>query len=130
MPQILQRELPLSPSDENDTGIFEEIYMFDAPRDERNIELNYELYAAACFLFALVPTYVQSFWSYYMYWIDEKQSEHYSPALFRRRMKRHFLFHFILPFAPVVRNYNCVKHGYRNRINNYMTIRGHLKCYL
>ena len=47
--------------------------MFDAPRDERNIELNYELYAAACFLFALVPTYVQSFWSYYMYWIDEKQ---------------------------------------------------------
>ena len=33
-------------------------------------------------------------------------------------MKRHLLLHFVLPFAPVVRNYNCVKHGYRFHLFN------------
>ena len=37
-----------------ETDTFDEIFdTFDEPLDERNIELNYELYAAAVFLFAL-----------------------------------------------------------------------------
>lgn len=62
-----------------------------------------------------------------MYWVEQKQ-RYYSfmfklfniklnsqldRAQFKRIMKRHILLHFILPFAPIVRNYNCVKHGYR-----------------
>ena len=57
------------------------------PMNEMDIPLNYQLYAAACFLFALglilsifrrnktltVPAYIQSFWSYYMYWVEQKQ---------------------------------------------------------
>ena len=84
--------IPTNSSGNSSHGLLDNI---PEPIDELTIKLNYELYAAACFLFALgkygiilrfgsgsktltqnfllVPAYVQSIWSYYMYWVEEKQ---------------------------------------------------------
>ena len=75
-------------------------------RDVKKIDLNYKFYGLLTLCFILIPAFLQSLWSYYMYWIEvkarqEKARDERIPYQAKFKWYKSFLFH-LFPFSIVV----------------------------
>ena len=75
------------------------------PRNELEVELNYKLYAVICLVISLVPTYIQSLCSFYIFWRMEKAN--YNPQTYCRNMVRLFFVH-VIPVHFMYRSAICI----------------------
>ena len=75
-------------------------------RDVNKIDLNYKFYGFLTLCFILIPAFLQSIWSYYIYWVEDKARQEkadcekipYHPKF---KWYKSFLFH-LFPFSIVV----------------------------
>ena len=75
-------------------------------RDVNKIDLNYKFYGFLTLCFILIPAFLQSMWSYYIYWVEDKARQEkadYEKISYQPKFKwyKSFLFH-LFPFSIVV----------------------------
>ena len=75
-------------------------------RDVNKIDLNYKFYGFLTLCFILIPAFLQSLWSYYIYWVEDKarqEKAHFERTSYQPKFKwyKSFLFH-LFPFSIVV----------------------------
>ena len=75
-------------------------------RDVNKIDLNYKFYGFLTLCFILIPAFLQSIWSYYIYWVEDKARQEKADSLktsYQPNFKwyKSFLFH-LFPFSIVV----------------------------
>lgn len=78
------------------------------PRNELAIDINYKLYAKICLGLSLIPTYIQSACSYYIFW--RHKVTNYNAETYRRDMFVLLLFH-IVPVHFVYRSFFCIMYS-------------------
>ena len=91
-----------SPAYSNITVNMEEL----GGRDVNQIDLNYKFYGFLTLCFILIPAFLQSIWSYYIYWVEDKARQEKADCeriSYQSQFKwyKSFLFH-LFPFSIVV----------------------------